>query len=134
MTHVADGVDVDEETNARDHENHDARERVEKITPIGDERDKSAGSGDGTRRNPFEKDLLVNALAGLERKEFEDGTEGMDEGEENAANAKEADSSLGQQAAEEKHQRRRDQRKERDEPEMREEIVGGGHGRGVSST
>ena len=62
VAHVADGVDVDEEADARDDKNHDAGKRVEQIAPVGDERDETAGGGHGAGRDPFEKNLLENAV------------------------------------------------------------------------
>jgi hypothetical protein len=128
MAHIADGIDVDEETNAGDHENHDAGERVEEITPVGKEGDRTAHGWDCTRGYPFEIDPLKHSMAGVIG-EIEDRgrADGVKKGKEDATYAKEADRALGEKSAEEEHQRRTDQRKERDKPKMLEEIVGGGH-------
>jgi len=37
VAHVADGIDVDEEADAGDDEDHDARKRIEEEAPVGDE-------------------------------------------------------------------------------------------------
>jgi hypothetical protein len=130
MGHIADGIDVDEESYAGDDEDHDAGERVQEITPIRDKWNENAGRWNRTRGDPFEKNLLKNALVGIERQESENGAGSMKEGEENAADTEKVDRRLRKQAADEKHERRGNKWKERNEPEMSEEIVGGGHRRG----
>ena len=92
--HVADGIDVDQEADAGDYQNHHARKRVKQIAPISDERHRTADSGDGTRRDPFEKDLLEDAMPRFERQKGKGGAGGVDEGEEHAAHAEEIDGAL----------------------------------------
>ena len=128
MAHVTDGVDVDEEADASDHEDHHAGKRVEQVAPIGDERDGTTDGGNRAGRDPFKKNLLKDALAGIESEKRKGSTGGVQEREKHAAHAEKVDGALRKKAAEEKHESSADEREKWDQPEVLEEIVGGGHG------
>jgi hypothetical protein len=118
---------MDEEADAGDDENHHARQRIEQIAPIGEERDGTADGGNLARGDPFEQNLLKDALAWIEAEKSQSGARGVKKGKKHAAYTEEVDRLFRKEAANEEHERGGNQRKERDEPKMLEEIVGGGH-------
>ncbi len=65
VRHIADGVDVNQEADAGDDEDHDAGKRIEKESPIGHEANGVAtGHLHRARSQPFEHDLLGDAMLG----------------------------------------------------------------------
>src|ERR1700690_1381166 len=71
--------------------------------------------------------MLNDAVLRGHGKHLQYGTQRVKEREKNTANAKETDPIFRQMLADKKHQHRCDQRKQRDQPEMREEIAGRYH-------
>src|SRR5262249_29878162 len=127
MSHVADRVNMDEETHSGNNKNHHAGEWVQQIAPIGDELSSACEHRDGTWSHPFEKNLLKYALAWGKRKNGDCSSRGMKKREEHATDAEKVDGLLRKQSANKKHERSRQQREERDEPQVLEEVVRGAH-------
>src|SRR5216683_183890 len=83
----------------------------------------SAGHLHRAGRQPFEQDLLGNAMLGISGKQLKNSAQRVNEGQAYAADTEYADANIRQALAEEKHQRRSRQRKQRDEPEMIEKVA-----------
>src|SRR5260221_1452698 len=126
-------MDVDEEASKRDDDDHHRGERVNQVAPVGDEVHHARGGGHRAGRYPLKENLLVNALAGWQVKEFQDGAEGVEKREKYAADAEEINGLFRQAATKEEHDGGAHQRKKRDQPEMREEIAERGHGRAFTT-
>ena len=63
MRHVAGGIDVDQETDAGDDENHHGGERVEQEAPVGDEiREAAVEHVERHGGEPFEEDVDRDAI------------------------------------------------------------------------
>ena len=103
VAHVADGVDVDEESDAGNDQNHDAGKRIEQIAPIGDERDETSDGRNRAGADPFKENLLKDTMGWIESEKRKGSTCGVDEGKENTADAEEVDRIFGKETAEEKH-------------------------------
>ena len=124
MAHVADGVKVDEEADASDDQHHDARKRIEQIAPVGGEAHQMPGAQLHLARcEPFEKNVLRDAVLRVGGQQLGDCACCEGEGQAHAADAKYAHGGVGKTPADKKHQRRRHQRKQRDEPQMLEEVA-----------
>src|SRR5713226_4293753 len=87
----------------------------------------SAGHLHRAGRQPFEQDLLGNAMLGISGKQLKNSAQRVNEGQAYAADTEYADANIRQALAEEKHQRRSRQRKQRDEPEMIEKVAAWRH-------
>jgi len=81
VPHVADGVDVDEEADTGNDQNHDAGKRIEKETPVGHKPDGvPAGHLHRTGCEPFEHDLLGDAMFGVRSEQLKHRARRVDEG------------------------------------------------------
>src|SRR5712672_2572742 len=131
MSHVAYGVDVDQETDTGDDKNHDAGKRIEEKAPVGNEaNDVCSTLGTNSHRagsEPFEHDLLGNAKFGIGGEQLNHSTRRINERQTDAADAERANREIRETLAEKEHERRRCQRKQRDQPEMAQEITRGRH-------
>src|SRR5579885_1162381 len=126
MSHVADGIDVDEQTHSGDEQEPNARERVEQEADLGLEvRGEAVFGGVGqvarAGAEPGEHHYFERLAAGVGVGVLVDGTAGEDEGESNRSDANGADGALLQLAAEEKHKDRAESGEKRDEIDVVEE-------------
>src|SRR5258708_14115211 len=111
-----------------DDQNHDAGKRIEKEAPVGDEANRvAAGRLHRAGRQPFEHDLLGDAVLGIRSKQLKRGTRRVNKRQTDAPDAKHADASVREALAEKKHQRCRRQREQRNHPEMIEKVARGRH-------
>src|SRR6266702_7519055 len=95
MGHVSDGVDVDQEADKSDDDDHYAGKRVEEVAPVGDEVHDACGSWHGAGSDPLKQNLLVSALRGREGEKSEYGAECVKEREKHTADAEEIDGFFG---------------------------------------
>src|SRR5216683_1530474 len=84
-------------------------------------------------RQPFERDLLSDAMLRISGQQLKHGARCVNERQAHAADTEHADANIRQPLAEEKHQGRGRQRKQRDEPEMIEKVARGRHAVFISS-
>src|SRR5229473_1879360 len=84
-------------------------------------------------RQPFEHDLLGDAMLRIRSQQLNHAARRVDERQAHASNTEHADANIRQPLAEEKHQRRSRERKQRDEPEMIEKVARGRHAVFISS-
>ena len=113
---------MDEEADAGNHQHHDAGKRVEQISPVGGKAYQVPGTQlHLARREPFEKNVLRNAVRRICSQQLRHRAQREGERHSHTADAEHADRGIGKPPAHKKHQRRRYQRKQRDEPQVLEE-------------
>src|SRR5260370_34331712 len=84
-------------------------------------------------RQPFEHDLLGDAMLRIRSQQLNHRARRVNERQAHASDTEHADANIRQPLAEEKRQRRGRQRKQRDEPEMIEKVARGRHAVFISS-
>src|SRR5258706_2808297 len=134
VRNVPDGVDVDQEADTGDDQDHDAGKRIEKESPVRHKRHcVSTGHLHRPRRQPLEHDLLSDAMLRLHGQQLNHRARRVNERQPHASHAEHADAGIRKPPAKEKHQRRGRQRKQRDEPEMIQKVARGRHASFISS-
>ena len=92
VRHVAGGVNVNQEADAGDDEDHNGGERVELEAPVGDEiREAAVEHVERNGGEPFEEDVDRDAIVLREREELQETSGRENKGDENAANAEGVD-------------------------------------------
>src|SRR5260221_7647034 len=93
VRHVAGGVDMDQKTDARHHQDHHRAERVEQESPVGGERaDAAVGHVEGKSGQPGELNYLVKPL--FFGCQLEDRAHGKHERQQHHSRTDEADQLL----------------------------------------
>ncbi len=122
--HVAAGIDVDQESHAGDYAEHHRRQRIEQHAPLRVEENQPTGRDvHGAGGHPIEQHDLHETVGSGAGNELHDGPKGKDHRQANAAHAHGGDGPIRNPPPDEKHGGRARQRKQRNQPDVRQKEL-----------